>query len=44
MQIAKAELTCGQAAQEPFWAGLVLLVRVSLTWGMGYTTLITEMQ
>lgn len=37
MQRAKAELRCGQAAQEPLRAGLVLLVRVSLTWGMGYT-------
>lgn len=48
MQRAKAELRCGQAAQEPFWAALVLLVRVSLTWGDGvhctHPALITEMQ
>lgn len=43
--MARSELRRGQAAQEPFLAGLVLLVRVSLIWGMGYTahTLTTEM-
>lgn len=42
MQRAKAELRCGQAAQEPFLAALVLLVRVSLTW-RGWGTLHTPL-
>lgn len=36
--MAKAEQRGGQAALEPFLAGLVLLVGMSLIWGgMGYT-------